>query len=124
MFLLTGINGVFGEEKNQPDDEGMKLKQAWKLEVAKLEVAKPNPFPFKGDLQFSILERLIRKAPANVVETEYRRICHTNIPSIAQNTSDLDSNYDYILLEVLVDRSIDAKDASKFASLGRVDIQG
>jgi len=89
-------------------NEVSKLRQAWKLEAEKVRELKSF-----SDAKVQILKELLNKAPVDVVEAEFRRICSTMVPTDSESPFDCDTT----LLHALVARTVEQRDREAFVTL-------
>lgn len=117
--LGAGIGGASGRPQARAGQLApANLKQLWKLAVEKEQAG--SKFPHKGyRYQLEIMKRLLYRTPTNVVEAEFRRICATQVPSFPEHRDDLNQAYDTVLLQALVERSIEQKDRLRLSTLLR-----
>jgi len=122
-WFLTGACGLADESMKQAQQEGKtKLKQEWKLQTEKyIQVARDEKYPRKGGFypdEVRILQSLLNEAPTNEVDVEFQRICAAAaVPMFSGDDRDLDGNYDHVLLQSFVWRSVDRRDAQQLIAL-------
>ena len=122
LRIIAGVTAASDEPQRQAvQRELMKLKQTWKSAVEQYRLkAEKSGFELKGGLhfqQFRILTKLLNNASSKTIQAESKRICAKQVGPLPVDSSDPDKIYDSILLEALVDRSIEQKDAPRLSLL-------
>lgn len=114
--------GVRDELTKQAQQQGTsKLQQDWKLQTEKyIQAAKADKYSPKGGFYFHevrILQDLLKNAPRNELNAELQRICAADVIRECSNDHDLDGNYDAVLLQSFIGRSVERRDARQLVAL-------
>ena len=115
-LVAIGIGCKSKEEQARAVQEELaRIKQEWKNGVNEYNTD-GNRKLFVG-FRVTVLKRLLNQASSGAIQSEFERICVTNITEFPADQDNLDKCYDAVLLKTLAVRSIDAKDRTRLLAL-------
>lgn len=98
-----------------------KLKQDWKLQATReIEDAHRRNYSPKGGFyraQVRVLQETLDQARQEVVESEFKRICGTDVADFSGRDDEMDKNFDHVMMVALLERSIGRRDTQHLQTL-------
>jgi hypothetical protein len=111
LLATTSCRPPFSQDQ-ATQSQIVEMKEKWKSKADDFQGMKS----FRTSQVMTLVE-VLSNAPSPLVESEYRRVCSLSLPTMNEETYDLEANYDRVLLEALITLSAQRKDGSRLVTL-------